>query len=296
MQAKIASAIEQLGYIPNKAPDMLCNAKSYAIGVVLPSLTNQVFADVLKGIETITDAKGYQTMIAHTGYNQDKEETRLRSLLSYNIDGIILTERAHNPATLKMLAIAGVPVVEIMDSVSPCIDMAVGFDNFAITKNMINRMIQKGRQHIIYFSARQDNRSILRQQAYEEAMLEAGLTPYTVATKEPSSYSLGAQLLQQALAQYPNMDGVFCTNDDLALGILFECQRLNISIPQQLAIVGFHGHDVGQAVSPRLATILTPRFEMGRIAAELLLKRIAGEEVIHKMVDLPVNYLDGESL
>lgn len=97
MQAKIASAIEQLGYIPNKAPDMLCNAKIYAIGVVLPSLTNQIFADVLKGIETITDAKGYQTMMAHTGYNQDKEETRLRSLLSYNIDGIILTERAHRP-------------------------------------------------------------------------------------------------------------------------------------------------------------------------------------------------------
>lgn len=52
---------------------------------------------MLKGIETITDAKGYQTMMAHTGYNQDKEETRLRSLLSYNIDGIILTERAHRP-------------------------------------------------------------------------------------------------------------------------------------------------------------------------------------------------------
>ena len=74
LRLKISSAIDKLGYIPNKAPDMLSNAKSYAIGVVLPSLTNQVFADILKGIEMVTDVKGYQTMITHTGYSSDKEE------------------------------------------------------------------------------------------------------------------------------------------------------------------------------------------------------------------------------
>lgn len=296
LQQKIAAVIERLGYIPNKAPDMLSNAKSHAIGVVLPSLTNQVFADVLKGIEMITDARGYQTMIAHTGYSQDKEEMRLRSLLGYNVDGLILTERTHNPATLKMLEIAGIPVVEIMDSISPCIDMAVGFDNFSITKNMICRMLAKGRKNIVYFSARQDDRSIIRQRAYEETMLEAGLTPHTVATKDPSSYSLGAKLLHNALTQYPNIDGVFCTNDDLALGTLFECQRLKIDVPKQIAIVGFHGHDVGQAITPKLASILTPRVEMGKVAAELLLKRIDGEVISNKIIDLPVEYLDGESL
>lgn len=296
LQEKISDVIDQLGYIPNKAPDMLSNAKSHAIGVVFPSITNQVFADVLKGIEMITDPHGYQIMIAHTGYNADKEEMRLRSLLSYNIDGLILTERSHNPATLKMIEIAGVPVVEIMDSVSPCIDLAVGFDNFAVTKTMINRMIEKGRRNTIYFSARQDDRSIIRQKAYEEAMLEAGLVPHTVGTKMPSSYSIGAKLLHQALEEYPEIDGAFSTNDDLALAILFECQRLKIDVPGQIAVVGFHGHDVGQAVTPRLTSILTPRVEMGKIAAELLLRRLNGKEIPQKIIDLPVKYLDGESL
>ncbi|WP_392552428.1 gluconate operon transcriptional repressor GntR [Orbus wheelerorum] len=296
LQVKIAAVIDDLGYIPNKAPDMLSNAKSHAIGVVLPSLTNQVFADVLKGIEMVTDTHGYQTMIAHTGYSADKEEMRLRSLLSYNVDGVILTERSHNPATLKMLAIAGIPIVEIMDSVSPCIDMAVGFDNFNAAKNMIKRMIAKGRKHIVYFSARQDYRSIIRQKAYEEAMLDAGLIPHTLATKEASSYALGAKLLHNALDEYPNVDGVFSTNDDLALGVLFECQRLAIPVPKQIAIVGFHGHAIGQALSPKLASIQTPRIEMGKTAAELLLKRINGKDVINKVIDLPVKYLDGESL
>ncbi|MWN32365.1 MULTISPECIES: gluconate operon transcriptional repressor GntR [unclassified Gilliamella] len=296
LQLQISAAIDELGYIPNKAPDMLSNAKSNAIGVVFPSLTNQVFADILKGIEMVTDARGYQTMITHTGYSAEKEESRLRSLLSYNIDGLILTERTHTPATLKMIEMAGVPVVEIMDSVSPCIDMAVGFDNFTATRNMIHRMIAKGRRNIVYFSARQDQRSIIRQKGYEKAMEEAGLTPRTLATKEASSYKLGARFLQQILIEFPCVDGIFSTNDDLALGVLLECQRMGIDVPKQIAIVGFHGHQIGQFMNPKLASIQTPRVEMGKIAAELLLKRINGEKVEQKVIDLPVEYLDGESI
>jgi LacI family transcriptional regulator, gluconate utilization system Gnt-I transcriptional repressor len=296
LQLQISAAIDKLGYIPNKAPDMLSNAKSNAIGIVFPSLTNQVFADILKGIEMVTDVRGYQTMITHTGYSADKEELRLRSLLSYNIDGLILTERTHTPATLKMIEISGVPVVEIMDSVSPCLDMAVGFDNFTATKNMIHRMIDKGRRNIVYFSARQDQRSIIRQHGYEQAMQEAGLNPRTLATKEASSYELGARFLHQILTELPCVDGIFSTNDDLALGVLLECQRMRIEVPKQIAIVGFHGHQIGQYMNPKLASIQTPRIEMGKIATELLLKRINGEKIDRKVIDLPVEYLDGESI
>lgn len=296
LRQKIASIIDELGYIPNKAPDILSNAKSYAIGVFFPSLTNHVFAEVLKGIEMVTDKHGYQTMIAHTAYNKDKEEMRLRSLLSYNIDGIILSERNHTPAAIKMLQISNIPIVEIMDSVSPCIDMAVGFDNFSAAKNMINLMINKGKKNIVYFGARSDERSVIRQKGYIEAMTEHGFNNYTITSKEVSSYTLGAKLLHQAFQEYPQVDGIFCSNDNLALGVLFECQRLNIKVPERLAIAGFHGHNISQAVTPRLASVLTPRVEMGRIAAELLLKRLNGETVQDKIIDLPVTCLEGESI
>uniref|UniRef100_UPI000CC8DC19 LacI family DNA-binding transcriptional regulator n=1 Tax=Escherichia coli TaxID=562 RepID=UPI000CC8DC19 len=130
LRGKIAAALDELGYIPNRAPDILSNATSRAIGVLLPSLTNQVFAEVLRGIESVTDAHGYQTMLAHYGYKPEMEQERLESMLSWNIDGLILTERTHTPRTLKMIEVAGIPVVELMDSQSPCLDIAVGFDNF----------------------------------------------------------------------------------------------------------------------------------------------------------------------
>ena len=138
LQEKISAALDELGYIPNRAPDILSNAKSRAIGVLLPSLTNQVFAEVLRGIESVTDIHGYQTMLAHYGYSQEREEQRLTSLLSYNIDGLILSERHHTARTLKMIEVAGIPVVEMMDCVSPCVDLAVGFNNFEAARQMLS--------------------------------------------------------------------------------------------------------------------------------------------------------------
>ncbi|MFZ6084547.1 LacI family DNA-binding transcriptional regulator, partial [Glaesserella parasuis] len=167
---RIAEAITEFGYIPNRAPDILSNAKSRAIGVLVPSLTNQVFADVIKGIELVTDKAGYQTMLAHYGYSQEKEEQRIESLLSYNVDGIILSENHHSKRTLKMLEVANIPVIEIMDSSEIGIQQAVGFDNISAAQSMVETMISRGHKNIVYFTARMDKRTKLKMQGYEQAM------------------------------------------------------------------------------------------------------------------------------
>ncbi|MFD0965755.1 gluconate operon transcriptional repressor GntR [Seminibacterium arietis] len=293
---KIACAIEQCGYIPNRAPDILSNAKSHAIGVLLPSLTNQVFADVLKGIEQVTDNVGYQTMLAHYGYSMKKEEQRIESLLSYNVDGLILSENIHSPRTLKMLEIADIPVIEIMDSGKIGVQQSVGFDNIAAAQAMVETMIKRGHKNIVYFSARMDKRTQLKMKGYENAMKKHGLTAHSLQTDEASSFSLGAKLLQQTLQKYPHTNGIFCTNDDLAIGALFECQRLGICIPQQMAIAGFHGHDVGQSMTPQLATVITPRFEIGKIAAQELIHRLNHIPPQHSTIDLGFRIHLGDSI
>ncbi|MDH2998319.1 transcriptional regulator [Pasteurellaceae bacterium LFhippo2] len=293
---RIAQAIEQFGYIPNRAPDILSNSKSRAIGVLVPSLTNQVFADVIKGIELITDKAGYQPMLAHYGYSRSKEEQRIESLLSYNVDGLILSENHHTKRTLKMLEVANIPVIEIMDSSEIGIQQAVGFDNISAAQSMVETMINRGHKNIVYFSARMDKRTKLKMQGYELAMKKYGLTPHSLVTEEPSSFTLGAQQLRQALEQYPDINGIFCTNDDLAIGALFECQRLGIKIPKQIAIAGFHGHDVGQSLTPQLATVITPRLEIGKVAAQELLDRINGVPQRSSIINLGYQIHLGESI
>ncbi|MDG6868647.1 gluconate operon transcriptional repressor GntR [Glaesserella parasuis] len=293
---RIAEAITEFGYIPNRAPDILSNAKSRAIGVLVPSLTNQVFADVIKGIELVTDKAGYQTMLAHYGYSQEKEEQRIESLLSYNVDGIILSENHHSKRTLKMLEVANIPVIEIMDSSEIGIQQAVGFDNISAAQSMVETMISRGHKNIVYFTARMDKRTKLKMQGYEQAMRKYHLEPHSLITDEPSSFTLGAKQLQQALAQYPDIDGIFCTNDDLAIGALFECQRLGIKVPKEMAIAGFHGHDVGQSLTPQLATVITPRLEIGKVAAQELLNRLKGEPQQSSIINLGYQIHLGESI
>lgn len=296
LRDKIAVALDELGYIPNRAPDMLSNATSRAIGVLLPSLTNQVFADVLRGIEAVTDEAGYQTLVAHFGYSPQKEELQLRSLLGWNIDGVILTERTHTPATLRMLEVAGIPVIEMMDSVSPCLDMAVGFDNVEAARQMTHAILRKGHRHTVYLGARLDERTLQKQQGYEKAMREAGLEPRSVMMEEASSFSAGGMLLCEAQRRYPQTDSLFCTNDDLAVGAMFECQRQGLKVPSQMAIAGFHGHDISQVVTPQLATVLTPRERMGREAAAMLLARISGDFSVSGPLDIGFDISEGGSI
>ncbi|WP_158780754.1 gluconate operon transcriptional repressor GntR [Pantoea sp. BAV 3049] len=296
LQSRIAEALDDLGYIPNRAPDILSNSTSRAIGVLLPSLTNQVFADVLRGIEAVTDAAGYQTMLGHFGYSAEKEELQMRSLLGWNIDGLILTERTHTPASLRMIETAGIPVLEMMDSVSPCLDMAVGFDNVEAARQMTLAILKKGYRHTVYLGARLDERTLLKHQGYEKAMRESGLEPHSIMMEAASSFSMGGTLLLEAQKRHPATDSLFCTNDDLAVGAMFECQRQGLRVPDDMAIAGFHGHDITQVVTPKLATVFTPREKMGREAAALLLTRIRGEQTGTEPIDVGFTISEGGSI
>ena len=295
-QQRIAAAIEQFGYIPNRAPEILSNAKSKAIGVLLPSLTNHVFADVLKGIEQVADIAGYQTMLAHYGYSVKKEEERIESLLSYNVDGLILSENYHSLRTLKMIEIANIPVIEIMDSSQAGIQQVIGFDNVVAAQAMVETMIQRGYKNIVYFTARMDKRTQLKMQGYVQAMKKYGLVRCSLSAVAGGSFTLGGKQLRKILEERPETNGIFCTNDDLAIGALFECQRLGIAVPQQIAIAGFHGHDVGFSVTPQLATVMTPRLEIGKLAAQELLARLNKEPLKEKIIDLGFKIHLGESI
>ncbi|WP_163576478.1 gluconate operon transcriptional repressor GntR [Halomonas faecis] len=296
LRERIFSAAEQVGYIPNRAPDLLSRATSHSIGVLVPSLTNQVFADVLVGIEAVTEPAGYHLMLSHYGYSQELEERSLASLLSYNVDGVILSDSRHTSRTRRMLETAGIPTVEIMDSRSPPLQQSVGFDNVAASYDMVSEMIRRGRRHVLYLAVRLDERTRQREEGYRQAMVEWGLTPVTLHRSQRSSYSVGAALLGEILAEHPETDAIFCTNDDVAVGAYFECLRRGVRVPEQMAIAGFHGHDVGQVMTPRLASVITPRQAIGERAARALLAGIGGRPDAERIIDLGYRIEPGMTL
>ncbi|MBM0492845.1 LacI family DNA-binding transcriptional regulator [Aeromonas jandaei] len=293
---RIAAAVEELGYIPNRAPDILSNATSRAIGILIPSLSNQVFSALIHGIEAVTRPAGYQTLLAHYGYSPEREEEQIASLLSYNVDGLILSDSRHTERTRKMIATAGIPVVETMDLPPDPIDMVVGMDHQAAARAMVSEMLRRGRRKVVYLGARLDVRTQLRMEGYYQAMADFGLTGQHLLTEQSSTFTLGGELLEQALVRYPDLDGLFCTNDDLAVGALLQCQSRWIPVPQQIAIAGSNALDIGHAMTPKLASIVTPREEIGREAAAMLLARLGGKPPAESRKDMGFTLYEGESL
>ncbi len=293
---KIQAVIDEVGYVASRVPDILSNSTSKAIGILIPSISNQVFAAVVQGIESVTEPSGYQTMIAHYGYDKEVEEKRIESMLSYQVDGLILSECEHTDKSLRMIEHAGIPVVEVMDSRLPPIDLAVGMDHLAASEAMINHILNSGKRHIAFIAARMDIRVKQRLQGYQNIMKKIGCNPVVISTSSNSSFTLGAQLMAEALDSHPELDGVFCCNDDLAIGAIMECQRRGISIPSQMAVAGFNALDIGQSITPKLASIETPRWEIGCRAATMLLEKLAGTQPSESVVDLGFTLFEGESI
>ncbi|MGI4846810.1 MAG: substrate-binding domain-containing protein, partial [Janthinobacterium lividum] len=111
----------------------------------------------------------------------------------------------------------------------------------------------------------------------------------------PSSIGLGSTLLVRLLDQKPDCDAVFCCNDDIALGALFECQRRGIDVPGQLAIAGFNDLDASAWSCPTLTTVATPRYEVGHAAATMLLQLMKGETPEASRIDLGFSLVIRES-
>ncbi|KEI72520.1 substrate-binding domain-containing protein [Endozoicomonas elysicola] len=293
---KIQAVIDEVGYVASRVPDILSNSTSKAIGILIPSISNQVFSAVVQGIESVTEPSGYQTMIAHYGYDKEVEEKRIESMLSYQVDGLILSECEHTDKSLRMIENAGIPVVEVMDSRLPPIDLAVGLDHLAASEAMINHILNRGKRHIAFIAARMDIRVKQRLQGYHNIMKAIDCKPVVLSTPSNSSFTLGAKLMAEALDNHPELDGVFCCNDDLAIGAIMECQRRGISVPSQMAVAGFNALDIGQSITPKLASIETPRWEIGCRAATMLLEKLAGTPPSESVVDLGFTLFEGESI
>jgi len=279
---KIAQVMKEVNFTDG---DEARSTQKPRIGVLIPSFNNQIFADLLAGIESITLEQGYQTLVVNYDYSRQREEEHIVQLLAYPIAGLILTDSEHTLRAEKYLTAAKIPVAQVMDLEGPEERIAVGFDNFQAGYDMTEALLASGKRQVVYFGAMSDARDTKRFQGYCRAMEKQGLTPRQITPHRVSSVTVGSDMLAMARQLYPDLDGILCTNDDLAVGVLQECLRLGLRVPQDIALSGFHGLDIGKATTPGIASVITPRFDIGKVATEILLKRIKGVPCIER-VDL----------
>ena len=288
VRARIQDIIDQLGYVPNPAARALASARTNVIGVLIPSVTNNVFSDVLRGIYSVLRTSSMDVQLGNTHYSLLQEEKLLRVFLSQRPAGLIVTGIDQSPAARKLLEQASCPVVQIMEIDDNPIDMMVGFSHWAGARATAMHLIEQGYRKIAFLGARMDPRTQRRLGGFSDALKEAGIYEerLIVTTPQPSTVGLGCALFSEVLSVAPDVDAVFCNNDDLALGVLFESQRRHIEVPNRMGICGFNDLEMMSVANPPISSVRTFRREMGEQAVQMLLDAIAGKRPQVTKVDI----------
>ncbi|HYG88558.1 MAG TPA: LacI family DNA-binding transcriptional regulator [Azospirillum sp.] len=297
VRERIAAASRRLGFVPSRVASALASERSMNIVVLIPSLSNAVFIDLLAGIQQTLGALDYQMLIGVTGYAPEDEEQLLRTYLSHDPDGVLLTGLDHSPGTWELLRTLPVPVVHTMDLTDRDDCLSVGFSQFDAGHAVGRHLVERGYRRIGLVAAQLDPRTLRRCEGWRHALREAGLHEpgRELMVPDASSIGLGATLLERMLADHPDCDALFLCNDDLAQGAIFQCTRLGIAVPGRLAIAGFNDLAASAWTTPPLTTVATPRYEIGREAARLLVSRIDGRTAESRSIDLGFRLLVRES-
>jgi LacI family gluconate utilization system Gnt-I transcriptional repressor len=296
---RVRKAIAELGYVPDLAAGSLSSRRSGFIALVLPTLTNANFSAVAHGLTDGLRTADYHLLIAYTDYSLAEEERQLRNLLARRPEAIVLTSTIHSKAATRLLLAAHVPVVEIADLPPRPIEHVVGFSNHEAGRLAARHLIDGGFRHIGAVASSSDggivdHRGEERMRGFEDE-LRRHERPTDLVVRQgtaPVSYDHGAAGVRTLLEREPKLDAVFAVSDLSAVGVVMECQRHGIRVPEDLSVIGFGDFEIGREINPPLTTLHVDFRALGNRTAQTLLEVLshdATEKTPPRVIDVGVS-------
>jgi LacI family transcriptional regulator len=279
----VEKAIADLNYVPNRAARSLASRRTQVIALVVPESTAKVFADpffasIVQGVALeLADTEFTLNMVISSETNPDK--TR-RYLMGGNVDGALVVSHHsgdHSYAQLGQtlpIVFGGRPVSETEHS-----SYFVDVDNVAGARGATEHLIQQGRRKIALITGPQDMPAgVDRYAGWKQAMDAAGLDTSLVAYGDFSPVS-GMLAMRRLLADGHTIDGLFAANDQMAAGAYSAIHDAGLSIPGDIAVVGYDDDTYGLTATPTLTTVHQPSIGLGQAMARILVRRLSGEPV-----------------
>ncbi|MBT2320960.1 LacI family DNA-binding transcriptional regulator [Variovorax paradoxus] len=289
---KVGDAVARTGYVRNRLAGGLASTRSRLVAAVVPTIAGPVFLQTVQALTEALAENGYQLMLGQSGYAESREDALLEAIIGRRPDGIVLTGIMHSAEGRKRLLAAGIPVVETWDLTPTPLDMLVGFSHVEVGRAVVDFLRSKGRSRLAVVAG-DDERSRRRHQAFQDAARAAGLREVRlIYVPAPTTLKSGRRALAELLAAAPDIDAVFCSSDLLALGVMTEAQARGISVPAQLAVVGFGDLEFAADLNPALSTVRIDSKAIGRQAARFIVERAEGRPVDPRVVDIGFSIVD----
>ena len=280
---RVRQAIKELGYVPDAAARALASRRSRAIGALVPTLSNPIFADCIQALEERLEGHGYALVVASTDYTLNKELRQAKSLLEHGVDALLLTGSCHHDELYQMLTDRKIPYVNTWAIGDNDHHAYVGINNVEAARRLTRYLVDLGHKSIALISgiSAENDRVRDRTTGVRQALNEAGLSldPERVIEK-PYGIEFGREAMRVLLKHPTPPSAVIGGNDLLALGALLECQAKGLNVPRDISIAGFDDIDLACHISPTLTTMRVPTTAMGQQAADYLLRRLSGESVV----------------
>lgn len=277
---RVMDIVEEMDYhLDHVARRMKVKATdSLVIGLIITDIGNPFFSNVAKGVEDIAFKNRHVLMICNTNESPEKEKFFLNSLLSEKVSGVIIvpTIGNGNDAFLKKLVLDGFPMVTVDRRIKNLNVDTVSINNEAGGYQATQRLIQNGHNRIgIICGIRGLSNTEDRLKGYRRALRDAGISfSDELVTFGNYVENGGRDGMRQLLNLKNPPTAVFSTNNLMTLGCIKEIYNRRISIPDEMALVGFDDSTWAEALIPPLTTIKQPGYELGINAAELLIKRL----------------------
>jgi LacI family transcriptional regulator len=275
---KVEKAAEQLGYFPNLVASSLKQNRSFAVGVLVPDLTNPVFPPIIRGIQDTAEAAGLTVITANTDDEEAKERSALKTMQGRSIDGIIIATALREDPIVEECIRNEIPFVLVNRTVDRDDVNAVVIDEQFGINSILEHLIGLKHRRIAHIAG-PDHTSTghERAAAFAAYLNSKGLPSDLIETTEKFTIEEGRRGLRRLLARDNTCTAVVASNDLLALGCMDEMKELGMLVPDNMSISGYDDIQFLERMNPALTSVLVPKYEMGSQATKILLNMLEGK-------------------
>ena len=274
---RISAAAKQLGYVPNRFAQALKTNRTMTIACMVPDITNPFYPALMRGIQSVSEAQGYDVIAVNTDGLAERERHFLNWSLQGRVDGVIGVFWNLRAEDFQPVVSGGVPVVRIESGRRGVGDIPLDniyVDSRAGSIAMVHALVAKGHYRIAMIAGRGGPQRV-RVDGYSAALIEAGGSP-DVVLDDAFNEEGGFRAAQVILSRKERPTAIFAANDLMAIGVMQALRLGGVSIPGDIAVAGFDDISAARLVSPSLTTVAQHQHEVGIRAAEILMDRIKG--------------------
>ncbi|MGP4081329.1 LacI family DNA-binding transcriptional regulator [Pseudalkalibacillus sp. R45] len=285
---RIIKAIKETGYIPSAQAKSLRTKRSSVIGVILPKISTETASRVVNGINGELSKFGFQTLLANTQLNDEKEIEYIKLLQGQQVDGIILLATNINDRLLEAIRGIKVPFISLGQDL-PGVTSIV-YDDYNASVELTEHLIERGHRKIAFIGVDEKDRAVgyLRKKAFLDTCgkFDCELDENWLQTGD-FSYESGYEAMDRILTQSKaRPTAIFAVTDRMAIGAIEYLKERNISIPEDIAIVGIGASDLSKYITPPLTTVDYFNEEAGKKAAKYMLEKLENKHIEYKSFTL----------